>query len=65
MIEGIIKSVDGYYVTLETTLGEIMYWPKRDLPSDIQIGQSVFADLHFNLAAKEQAKDLLNSILNV
>lgn len=64
MIVGVIERFDEYYVVIRTHEGEILYWPKRDIPEGSGPGSTVYATLsahpHMIIA---DPKQVLNALL--
>ncbi len=61
MLEGAIESLDGYYATIKTEKGEILYWPIWDLPQGISVGHSIYAQI--TTSPHIDPKQLLNKLL--
>ncbi len=66
MIAGVIERFDDYYVVIRTREGEILYWPKRDIPKDSAPGATVYAMLSsqpYTHALQVDPKHILNTLL--
>ena len=63
-----IDRIENEKAILKTENGETIIWPKDKLPAEVKEGAiltfTVFGDKEKEMGKKQQAKDILNELLN-